>query len=199
MSSIMIFSRTTNIMSISPLSTIKPKYFNPWENMYCPIAKHWKRVIFSQMTWYVPDTVSDFSCWGIYWLSSLEFYKIKSKNISGFMLFRVTDLGKNHNIEGFKAFQQYYSTICKLYTKNYLCFDSLNVCSQWLICVKNLWIDFPREDILFSDGGCWRFSDPGILRGCCCFAANFFYCLRLPLTLILGEVTKTCKVLDVMP
>ena len=47
--------------------------------------------------------------------------------------------------------------------------------------------------------GCWRFFDHGILGGCCCFAANFFYCLRLPFKPILGEVTKTCKELDFRP
>ena len=37
------------------------------------------------------------------------------------------------------------------------------------------------------------------LGGCCCFAANFFYCLRLPFKLILGEVTKKCRGLDLGP
>ena len=47
--------------------------------------------------------------------------------------------------------------------------------------------------------GCCRFFDHGILGGCCCFAANFFYCLRLPFKLILWEVTKTCRGLDLGP
>jgi len=44
----------------------------------------------------------------------LNFTKLKAKTFLDLCSLRVTDLGKNHNIEGFKAFQQYYSTICKL-------------------------------------------------------------------------------------
>ena len=53
-----------------------------------------------------------------------------------------------------------------------------------------------RKDVCFSDGGRGVFLEHWNLGGCCCFAANFFYCLQLPFKLILGEVTKNCRGLD---
>ena len=65
---------------------------------YCPIAEHWKWVLFSQMAWYTLDTVSDFSFSGISFLAIRTWIlqnSYKSKNISGFMLLTVTDHGKS--------------------------------------------------------------------------------------------------------
>jgi len=75
MSSIMIFSRTIKIMLNSYYQT---EIFQSMRE-YCPIAEYWKWVLFSQMAWYTPDAVSDMSCLGISWLSSLEYYKILTK------------------------------------------------------------------------------------------------------------------------
>ena len=46
--------------------------------------------------------------------------------------------------------------------------------------------------------GCWRFSDPRIL-GLLLLQSKLFYCLRLPLKLILGEVTEKCRGWDLGP
>ena len=47
-----------------------------------------------------------------------------------------------------------------------------------------------REDIRFSDGGVLAFFRSWNPGGCSCFAANFFYCLRLPFKQRVMEVTK---------
>ena len=55
------------------------------------------------------------------------------------------------------------------------------------------------EDIRFSDGGVLAFFRSWNLRGLLLLHSKLFYCLQLPFKLILWEVTKKCRGLDLRP